>query len=511
MSRVQSTTHSISSDDDPLTKLETSVRRRNKSALNAGFLLNNRGSADSDVELSVSSGVAYSDVSGGPTSSNSAMHGRHRKVDTLTVPPSQGQITSTGDLRSTEEDTSSTNRPHNDNKNKISNRKDGNDGLTPHSSGQKNEPYTTSSNKDVGAFDFDIEDDQEEDLWEMTSAPLGGGIPEGDAKEHTNSEHATGSESDIEDEPTNGSTVLSGKDESRRRRNISQRSQLEDDDSDEEYGGFAAIDAPGSGVPQIRHLSQADVDQYERKYHGDRKREHRYSHVTGQTVTTQKSAISDFFSSMSHIDLIHRNGLRAPPIVFDVISPGIDSDRGYFRVLLPQADAMQMESALVARKKSKKNKYRFSLDPNRMTKRNNPSYVGKLTGQGSKQNAFSKSLLTLANGQKLARIEISRVDSAEPQFDVRVEVLQEDLNLHEQGEEGRMISGFFKPRGSSLMLLRVGSTGRVVMEATNPYAVPNASLDDIPQNKRIFEFDYPLTIFITFAVLVACEGFATSS
>jgi len=73
--------------------------------------------------------------------------------------------------------------------------------------------------------------------------------------------------------------------------------------------------------------------------------------------------------------------------------------RQFFQLYLPQTDAAQSEFVLVCRKKSKSNKFRFSLDPNKMCKRNNPAYVGKMTSY--KPNYY---LVTLRDAAIVVRV-----------------------------------------------------------------------------------------------------------
>jgi len=56
-----------------------------------------------------------------------------------------------------------------------------------------------------------------------------------------------------------------------------------------------------------------------------------------------------------------------------------DTDmRRFYMLLLPQMSAEQQEHCLCCKRKAKGNKFRFSLDASKITKRGNPSYIGKM-------------------------------------------------------------------------------------------------------------------------------------
>jgi hypothetical protein len=102
-------------------------------------------------------------------------------------------------------------------------------------------------------------------------------------------------------------------------------------------------------------------------------------------------------------------------------------------------------------------------------------------------------------------------------------MLNQYLNLHEMGRQGRTLKGAMQPYMSPLLSLTVASTKRTVLEiskhanaaeaqglsrtAITSNAVQRAAHDRNEFIKYTMEFDYPLTIFLSFAVMCAIEAF----
>jgi hypothetical protein len=112
------------------------------------------------------------------------------------------------------------------------------------------------------------------------------------------------------------------------------------------------------------------------------------------------------WSQLEHVDLIHRQGLHAPPCIFETAeateSEDFTNDRGFYRLLLPQTSASQHESVLCCRRKHHQNKFRFSLNAAKLSKKDNPDYIGKMTCNDT-LDAF---VVTLAAGIVVAEISI---------------------------------------------------------------------------------------------------------
>ena len=86
---------------------------------------------------------------------------------------------------------------------------------------------------------------------------------------------------------------------------------------------------------------------------------------------------------------------------------------------------------LCCRKKSSENKYRFSLDKDKMTKKDNPNYIGKMTCKNDKLDNF---LVTLADQSVVAQITITNNGHT-----ITCELLNQYLNAQETGKSGRML------------------------------------------------------------------------
>ncbi len=124
------------------------------------------------------------------------------------------------------------------------------------------------------------------------------------------------------------------------------------------------------------------------------------------------------WNAQLHVDLIHRQGVRPPPCVAELCTTpftgsgggsGTASDsalamdgsgggRAYFRLFVPQTRADQKDEFVCCRKKSSQRKFRFSLDPNRLTKKHNPLYIGKMNMKTVPAEPLSQPSAAAANG-----------------------------------------------------------------------------------------------------------------
>ena len=251
--------------------------------------------------------------------------------------------------------------------------------------------------------------------------------------------------------------------------------------------------------------------------------------------------------SSRHADsLLHRQGSSAPPLLVETVHPpsalsltpslpphphlsSAAPERAYLRVLLPTLSSSQLEHSLCCRQKSSERKWRFSSSPDRLTKRGNDAYCGKLkllpmTADGS---IFAYDLSD-EKGQLAAHIvaQHSRAQQlAETDWSVWAELLGDCVNEVEEGRAGRMLVGGERLTraeeaqeaggtagvGSEgqpheerrLLSLRVESSGRTVL-------ICDAMTDgkgggDGQAHRRCLTVDYPLSIFLGFAVVCAVE------
>eukprot|EP01083_Nonionella_stella_P193190 713776_1 len=235
--------------------------------------------------------------------------------------------------------------------------------------------------------------------------------------------------------------------------------------------------------------------------------------------TGRMKSIGDIISSrvndwnlMTKEELIHRKGVQAPPMVLEHVTKTF---RAYYRMLLPQQDPTQTDSCLYCRRKRKVMKFRFSLSEI-MTKRGNPYYVGKMK-RAKHDNVY---YLRKRDGTDVADIAIT---SSVGKHSVKVTIRDKDIvsSEEETSEDGciklsGVVQKFLQPRIS----VKVVKTSRTVLEVLNPSdsekppRVPGAPSPTLVrpetqgnrQNKFVVEFNYPLTVFISMAIVCAVES-----
>ena len=209
------------------------------------------------------------------------------------------------------------------------------------------------------------------------------------------------------------------------------------------------------------------------------------------------------WANLSHVELIHRQGLKAPPMVFEKTGR---LDRTFYQLFLPQTASSQKESVLCCRKKSAENKFRFSLDPNVMTKKDNPAYVGKMSCKSAALDDFN---ITLADGVVIANVTIS---SDVGKRSISCELLNQYLNAQESGRGGRTLNGTIQIYMQPYIALAVESSRRAVLSVYNPNesdATKASNLNIDYREKLIVEQDYPLSVFLSFAIV--CAAFANKA
>jgi hypothetical protein len=207
------------------------------------------------------------------------------------------------------------------------------------------------------------------------------------------------------------------------------------------------------------------------------------------------------WDSISHVNIIHRQGLNAPAVIFQRKEQK-QEQRSYFELLLPQTSANQQEMFLCCRQKTtgRAKAFRFSYDPEKMHKRKNPSYIGSMVCPVDNPNLYEVLLQAGRHEVKIASIVI-RTEIGK--HHVAVELLNQYLNLHEKGRPGRMMDGKYHRYIQPCLALSVSSSKRVVLELTKPFSGLLEAGDDAQNAKYMIDFDYPLTIFLSFAISCA--------
>jgi len=171
----------------------------------------------------------------------------------------------------------------------------------------------------------------------------------------------------------------------------------------------------------------------------------------------QDSSLS-MFDELSHVRVWNRQGLKAPPLVFKVCKTHDKEARPYYMLLLPQVDAEQQEHCLCCRRKAKGKKFRFSLDETKLTKRNNPSYIGKMKEQRPGQYE-----VYLRNDVNVMTIRLSENN------EVYAELQNQFLNSVERGKSGRTMRGNVQTFVQPMLDLKVESSKRTILKVSRPF------------------------------------------
>jgi hypothetical protein len=202
------------------------------------------------------------------------------------------------------------------------------------------------------------------------------------------------------------------------------------------------------------------------------------------------------WDELGHVEMIHRQGLGSPPTIIQRVTQ--KSQRPYYKLFLPQNSSSQKDVALYCRKKQKEDVYRFSLDGDVMTKKNNSAYVGSMISEdsGNVWHLFNKS------DACIAQIRISKKE-------VNVTLINEYLNLIETGSSGREFSGIINSFLDPILSLKVSKSDRAVFEFANPIRASDAQMNSRP--RYFIEFDYPFTLFLSFSIAVLTESLLKSS
>lgn len=285
-----------------------------------------------------------------------------------------------------------------------------------------------------------------------------------------------------------------------------------------------AVPAPDGGIPA------------ENKASGEAAAAASYVMDQGEKINfPREKGLESGFGELSHVHVCHRQGLSSPPLVFKVLSdPGAlvagraasakkrgsagARTRPVYMLMLPQVAADQTENCLCCRRKAKGNKFRFSLDETRITKKNNPKYIGKM-----KQTSEGVYEVYLAR-DNLHVMQITIRDR-----EVSVEIVTQFLNTVERGRGGRTIRGLIQNFVQPMLTLNVESSKRSVLKVSRPYEIKDVARSTTQQHTDakyekigsrgvtkmpaatnrdgtyLVDYDYPLTIFLSFSIVCALK------
>jgi hypothetical protein len=130
----------------------------------------------------------------------------------------------------------------------------------------------------------------------------------------------------------------------------------------------------------------------------------RFSSRAASGFSRLPEGISNLLSSwhsLAHVSVIHRQGLNAPPAIFQL---KVNEGRSYYELLLPQSDELQKETYLCCRQKTGRAKvFRFSYDPLQINKKNNPSYIGSMVCPADNPNIYN---ILLESGQQPVLVKV---------------------------------------------------------------------------------------------------------
>jgi len=161
-----------------------------------------------------------------------------------------------------------------------------------------------------------------------------------------------------------------------------------------------------------------------------------------------------------------------------------------------QVNAEQQEHCLCCRRKAKGKKFRFSLDESKLTKKNNPNYIGKM-----KERKPGLYEVYLRSNVLVMTIRIA-------ENEVSAELQNQFLNSVERGKSGRTMRGIVQIFVQPMLALKVDSSKRTILKVSRPFEMKEVAETGTPQEVNqegtyLVDFDYPMTIFLSFAVLCA--------
>jgi len=129
--------------------------------------------------------------------------------------------------------------------------------------------------------------------------------------------------------------------------------------------------------------------------------------------------------------------------------------------------------------------------------------------ESASSHSFSVSLKT---GAPVAEIRIRSEQGKQHQ--IEAELKNEYLNMYEQGKAGRIMSGVVHTYIQPFVRLQLRNTNpvRTVLEIHKPAdeaksssALLSSNWDREEVHKYLLDFDYPLTVFLSFSIACALE------
>lgn len=146
-----------------------------------------------------------------------------------------------------------------------------------------------------------------------------------------------------------------------------------------------------------------------------------------------------------------------------------------------------------------------------MEKKGNPQYVGKMKVTEWKKQQYVILTVTLGNGVKVATIKMVVEPNGSPFLEI--ELCSVD-NTVETGKDRNVIKGSIHRYVAQKLNLRVAASQRTVMKvvdcvscidkARNMANSTTASAE--VSNVQMMDFDYPLSIFLSFAIASAMNS-----
>ena len=222
-------------------------------------------------------------------------------------------------------------------------------------------------------------------------------------------------------------------------------------------------------------------------------------------------SIPALLSHDSQLPLLHRQGSSMPPLIIETVHPALDlssaaSPRPYLRLLLPPSSSSDPLHALCCRKKSQQSVWRFSVDPDRLTRAHNPAYAGSLSlvqqsegGHGGGQQMTFE--LFDADDSTVGRVVVERGKKGGCR--VGVELHTGYSNEVEAGRGGRLLVGG-EDETTGLLVLRVEASDRSVL-IREELAGEGRKGGVGGSGRQCLTLDYPLTVFVGFAIACAVE------
>jgi len=229
----------------------------------------------------------------------------------------------------------------------------------------------------------------------------------------------------------------------------------------------------------------------------------RFQHIK----STKIPSFYPFIPSPNGTNLIHFRGSSPPLCTMQTVHRG--SKREYHRLLIPPIYDGQTELVLCCRKKRNGTKFRFSTDEQRMEKKKNPHYVGKMKVTEWKKGQYVMMTLTMNDEKNVAAIKMV----IEPNGSHFMEImLCSGDNLVEVEKDRNVLKGSIHRFVSPKLSLRVAASQRIVMKVVEcvssidrEMANPMTRSSEI-SNVQMIDFDYPLSIFVSFAIASAMNS-----